>query len=50
MSRILIRGGRVLDPARGRDERGDVLVEDGVIVAVDASIETRGAELRDART
>jgi dihydroorotase len=48
MSRILIRGGRVLDPASGRDERGDVLVEDGVIVAVDAAIETRGAEVIDA--
>ncbi len=48
MSRFLIRGGRVLDPACGRDERGDVLVEDGVIVAVDAAIETRGAEILDA--
>jgi dihydroorotase len=48
MSRILIRGGRVLDPACGRDERCDVLLEDGVIVAVDAAIETRGAEVVDA--
>jgi dihydroorotase len=48
MSRILIRGGRVLDPGCGRDERCDVLLEDGVIVAVDAAIETRGAEVIDA--
>jgi dihydroorotase len=48
MSRILIRGGRVLDPGCGRDERCDMLLEDGVIVAVDAAIETRGAEVIDA--
>ena len=29
--RIWIRGGRVLDPATGRDEVADVLVEDGRI-------------------
>lgn len=29
--RILIRGARVVDPASGRDEAGDVLVEDGRI-------------------
>ncbi len=29
-----IRGGRVIDPACGRDEVGDVLIEDGVIAAV----------------
>ena len=48
MSRLLIRGGRVLDPACDRDGAGDVLIEDGVIVAVDADIDTRGAEVLDA--
>ena len=48
MSRLLVRGGRILDPARNRDERGDVLVEDGVIVAVDAAIDARAAEVLDA--
>jgi len=48
MSRLLIRGGRVLDPASDRDAAGDVLIEDGVIVAVDADIDTRGAEVLDA--
>ncbi len=28
---LLIKGGRVIDPASGRDETADVLVEDGVI-------------------
>jgi len=48
VSRLLVRGGRILDPARNRDEAGDVLIEDGVIVAVDAAIDTRGAEVLDA--
>ncbi len=47
MSRLLLRGGRLLDPASGRDETGDLLVEDGVIVAVDRKINTRGAEVLD---
>ena len=32
--RLLIQGGRVLDPANGVDLVGDVLVEDGRFVAV----------------
>jgi dihydroorotase len=35
--RILIRGGRVVDPASGRDAVGDVLLADGKIAALDAS-------------
>ncbi|MBF0162716.1 MAG: dihydroorotase [Magnetococcales bacterium] len=31
---VLIQGGRVLDPAHGRDETADLLVVDGVIQAV----------------
>ena len=33
---ILIRGGRVIDPARGLDEVQDVLLRDGKIAAVEA--------------
>ena len=33
MSRCLIRGGRVIDPASGRDAVGDVWLLDGAIVA-----------------
>ena len=33
--RILIRGGRVVDPASGRDAVGDVLLADGKIAALD---------------
>lgn len=48
MGRLLIRGGRVLDPASDRDERADVLVEDGLIVAVGAGLEAPGAAVLDA--
>jgi dihydroorotase len=34
MAQLLIRDGRVIDPANGVDMTGDVLVEDGRIVAV----------------
>jgi dihydroorotase len=35
---LLIRGGRVIDPASGRDRRGDLLIRDGMIVACDDAI------------
>jgi dihydroorotase len=45
--RLLITGGRVLDPANGIDlPQGDVLIEDGRIVTVGA---THASPLRDAR-
>ncbi len=48
MGRVLIRGGRILDPAANRDEPGDVLLVDGRIEALGAGIESRGAELIEA--
>ena len=48
MKRVLIRGGRLLDPASGRDEPGSLLIEDGRIAAVGPQIEARGAEVLDA--
>ena len=29
----VLRGGRIIDPAEGRDEQGDLWFEDGRIVA-----------------
>ena len=48
MSRVLLRGGRLLDPSGGRDEVADVLIDAGTIVAVgsDAS-RSDGAEVVD---
>ncbi len=47
--RLLIRGGRVLDPANGVDlARGDVLIEDGHIAAVGAELDAGGTRVLDA--
>ncbi len=48
MARLLIRGGRLLDPGNNVDERADVLIEDGRIAAVGLALEARGAEVLDA--
>jgi len=48
MSRIVIRGGRVLDPSSDRDEVADVLVENGWVAAIGRDLEARGAEVLDA--
>jgi dihydroorotase len=44
---FLLRGGRVVDPASGRDEVVDVLVADGIVSEVSAQIEPRGADVID---
>jgi dihydroorotase len=38
MRPILLKGGRVLDPSQGLDVRGDVLLQDGRVAAVDGAI------------
>jgi dihydroorotase len=49
MARLLIHGGRVIDPSQDLDGRLDLLVEDGVVVKIDGRIEaTEGAETFDA--
>ena len=47
-SQILLRGGRVLDPAADRDETADVLIEGGRVAAVRPGIEAEDAEIVDA--
>jgi len=49
VSRMLVRGGRVLDPASGRDEVADVLIEGGVVAQVAVGLDAPGAEIVDAR-
>ncbi len=48
MSKLVIRGGRVLDPASNRDEKADVLIDAGRIAAIGASLDAPGAEVIDA--
>jgi dihydroorotase len=42
--RTLVRGGRVVDPASGRDAVGDVLIADGKIAALDGSAKGAAAD------
>ena len=48
MKRLLIKNGRVIDPASGHDAIADVLVEEGAIAAVGANLSAAGAERFDA--
>ncbi len=42
--RILIANGRVIDPKSGRDAKGDVLLAEGRIAALDAAAKNAGAD------
>ena len=46
--KILIKGGRVIDPANKIDKIADVLVEDGRIAAVGEGLSAEGAEVFEA--
>ena len=49
MTDFLIKGGTVVDPSMGTEgRRADVLVEDGKVTGVDASIDRDGVEVIDA--
>ncbi len=48
MSRILIRNGRIIDPANGIDTTGDLLIRDGKIDRIDDRIETDASQTVDA--
>jgi dihydroorotase len=45
--KLLLKNGRVVDPANGRDGAFDVLIEDGVIARVDKNLPAAGAEVRE---
>jgi len=49
VKRLLIRGGRVIDPAAGTDVAADLLVDEGRIVHVGPSLAPDSAEVVDAR-
>ncbi len=48
MSELVIRGGRVVDPANGVDRVGDLLVRDGVVVGVDVATQSPNAQIVEA--
>jgi dihydroorotase len=45
--KLLLRGGRLVDPASGHDGAADVLVDHGVIAEVDAGLRAAGAQVVD---
>ncbi len=48
MSRLVIKNGRVVDPARNFDRVSDVAIEDGVVLEVAENIDATGGEAFDA--
>src|ERR1700692_1811722 len=48
MDRLVIKNGRVIDPATGRDGIADVWIEDGLIREVGRDLSRGGAEEFDA--
>jgi dihydroorotase len=49
VSRLLLKGGRVVDPSQGKDATLDVLLVSGKVEAVGAKLAAKGAEVIDAR-
>ncbi|MCX7014975.1 MAG: dihydroorotase [Candidatus Sumerlaeota bacterium] len=49
MTSLLIQNGRVIDPANGRDELADLLIQDGRVAAVGRGLTRAAAEVFDAR-
>jgi len=48
MGKLIIKNGRVLDPANGLDAVRDIAVEDGRFAGIGESIDAAGAEIFDA--
>ena len=47
MTRLLLKGGRVVDPARGVDDVLDVLIEEGKIAQIEPRLSAKGVEVVD---
>lgn len=45
---LLIKNGRIIDPAANRDEKGDLLIRDGFIEAVDSELGSAGIPVLEA--
>src|SRR5258708_19809855 len=46
---LILKGGRIIDPATGRDEIADIGFGDGKVAAVGSDLPLRGSEIIDAR-
>jgi dihydroorotase len=49
MADLILKGGRIIDPANGRDEVADIRFADGKVAAVGADLSREGADVADAR-
>ena len=47
-SRVLLRGGRVLDPSQGMDETADLLIENGKVARIGKNLKAEGAQTLNA--
>lgn len=48
VTKLLIKGGRVVDPSQGVDKVADLLIEDGLVKAIGQDVAADGAEVFDA--
>ena len=46
--KVLIKSGRIIDPAQGRDETADILIADGAVASIGNGLPESGAEVVDA--
>jgi dihydroorotase len=49
MTDLILRGGRVIDPASGRDETADIAFGDGKVTEIGRDLPASGAEIIDMR-
>ena len=49
MPDILLRGGRVIDPARDFDAQAEVLLKDGKIASIERGLAAPGAKIIDVK-
>ena len=47
--KVLIKGGRLLDPANGIDDQLDLLIENGIVAEVGADLDASDAQILDAK-
>ncbi len=47
MSKLLLKGGRVVDPAQGVDKTADVMIDDGLIAGVGSDLDINGSDILD---
>jgi len=47
--KTILKGGRVIDPANGRDGEFDVLIEDGTITRIGKDLPARGADVFEVK-